>query len=250
MVTNSMKEKTHYAITKKGGAFSRYQDVIIGGRSFAYALYFEFCIWLSPVPGALGLFLRKLFWPRLFSQCGTGVIFGRNIILRHPRKIVLGDNTVIGDCVILDGRNSKNLPSLNIGREVMIADYCTLSSKGGEINLGDNCGLGNQTIIQSTNQCRVDIGDDVIIGPSCYIVGGGNYQLGEPNQLIRLQEIRNDGGCKISGNVWVGAKVCILDGASIGYGSVIAAGSVVNKDIASNSICAGIPARIVKSRSD
>ena len=162
---NSTRHKTHHAITQGGNSLSRYQDVIVGRRSIATTLYFEFCAWLAPIPGAVGLFLRKLFWPHLFAACGTGVIFGRGIILRHPGRVSLGQQVVIGDGATLDGRSSSLQLSLTIGDDVMIADHCALSCKEGMLRIGNRVGLGTQTVIQSTHQCPTSIGDDVIIGP-------------------------------------------------------------------------------------
>jgi len=245
---NDARHKTHHAVTQGGNLLSRYQDVIVGKRSIATTLYFEWCTWLALVPGGVGLFLRKLFWPRLFAACGSGVVFGRGIILRHPGRVHLGQQVVLGEGVTLDGRSSSVEVSLAIGDDVMIADHCTLSCKEGKLKIGNRVGLGTQTIIQSTHQCSVTIGNDVIIGPSCYIVGGGNYQLNNPDELIRTQDIRSDGGCIIEDNVWLGAKVSVLDGAKIGHSSVAGAGAVVTRTIPPYSICAGVPAQVIKQR--
>ncbi|MGA0344352.1 MAG: acyltransferase, partial [Arenicellales bacterium] len=120
--------KTHHVVTQGGSALSRYQDVIVGQRSLVFLLYFEFCLLLGPLPGALGLTLRRLFWPRLFAACGRGTLFGRDITLRHPGRLKLGSNVVIGDNVTLDGRSSSDQPSVSIGNNAMIADDCTLTS--------------------------------------------------------------------------------------------------------------------------
>ena len=52
----------------------------------------------------------------------------------------------------------------------------------------------------------------------------------------------------IESDVWIGAKATILSGVTIGKGSVVAAGAVVTKDVPKNSIVAGVPARVIKSR--
>jgi galactoside O-acetyltransferase len=82
-------EETHAAVTGSGSALQKYQEVIVGSRSLRALLFFEFCAWLGPVPGAVGMLLRKVFWPRLFASCGRGCMFGAGIILRHPRRIHL-----------------------------------------------------------------------------------------------------------------------------------------------------------------
>ena len=90
-------KKSHAAVTSGGTALQRYKAVIYGKNTFAGLLYYEFCIMLSVIPGALGLFLRKKLWPRLFGSCGRGVLFSSNIILRHPHRIHLGNNIVISE---------------------------------------------------------------------------------------------------------------------------------------------------------
>jgi len=240
--------KTHHVVTQGGSALSRYQDVIVGQRSLVFLLYFEFCLLLGPLPGALGLTLRRLFWPRLFAACGRGTLFGRDITLRHPGRLKLGSNVVIGDNVTLDGRSSSDQPSVSIGNNAMIADDCTLTSKDGWITLGESVGLGTATLVQATSGCSVEIGDDGIIGPHCYIVGGGNYDTSAVDELIRTQPIKTGSTCRIEANVWIGAKVCVLDGALIGPGSIVAAGAVVNSELPPLTVCGGIPARVIKPR--
>jgi acetyltransferase-like isoleucine patch superfamily enzyme len=55
-------------------------------------------------------------------------------------------------------------------------------------------------------------------------------------------------GIKIGKNCWIGSKVTVLDGVTIGTGSIIAAGSVVTKSFPENSIIGGVPAKLLKTR--
>ncbi|HDH14984.1 MAG TPA: hypothetical protein ENG90_00620, partial [Gammaproteobacteria bacterium] len=61
MTTKS--NKTHKVLSEKGSALSKYQHIIVGDDSWLYLFYFEFCALLGKFPGALGILLRKLFWP-------------------------------------------------------------------------------------------------------------------------------------------------------------------------------------------
>ena len=74
-------KKTYNAITGKGSPLSKYQDIMVGSRSFAAFLYYEWCQLLGPVPGALGMILRKLFWPAMFASCGKGSVAGASALL-------------------------------------------------------------------------------------------------------------------------------------------------------------------------
>lgn len=243
-------KKTHAAVTGGGSALSRYQDVVIGRSGFGSTLYFEFCTWLTFLPGALGLWLRKLFWPRLFASCGTGVVFGSNVTLRHPHRIRLGNRVVLSEGVVLDARNAQRLDVITVGDDVMLANYVLISCKSGTIDIGDSVGIGAHSIIQSTYDCPVSIGADAIIGPRCYIVGGGSYRTDRTDVPIWQQGIIADGGCVLESNVWLGAAVNVLGGVTMKNGSVAAAGAVVTRDVAQDTICAGVPAKPLRKRTD
>jgi len=226
----------------------RYQKVVVGRGGFPATAYFEFCAWLTYIPGALGLWLRKIFWRRLFGSCGTGVVFGCNVTLRHPHRMHLGDRVVVSEGVILDARNEDSEEVIRLGNDVMLANNTMISCKQGTVHIGDDVGLGAQTIIQSTNNCPVSIGNDTIVGPRCYIVGGGSYNIDRADVLIRQQGIAADGGCVVESNVWLGAAVNVIGGVTVNSGAVVAAGAVVTRDLEPNSVSAGVPARTIKMR--
>lgn len=241
-------KKTHEAVTGKGSAFTQYQDVIVGKRSLSFFLYYELCLFFSFIPGAVGMALRKIFWPRLFLNCGKGVLFGTNIVIRHPQRISLGDRVVISDGCILDARSPDVEISISLGDDVMLSNDVMLSCKNGIILVGSNTGINAQTIIQSTSMCPVKIGDDVILGQRSFVIGGGSYNTEEIDTPIRMQGIKPDGGVKIENNVWLGGNATVLGGVTVGHGSIIAASCVMTKSVEPMSICQGIPGKVVKSR--
>jgi acetyltransferase-like isoleucine patch superfamily enzyme len=110
---------------------------------------------------------------------------------------------------------------------------------------GKNAGISNSTIV-----CwdRVEIGDNVVIGGGCRIWDTNFHSL---DAQIRTsgndQDIRT-APVKIGDNVFIGAGVIILKGVTIGENSIVAAGSVVNKDIPPNTIAAGNPCVVIKDR--
>ena len=240
--------KTHKVITERGSALSKYQNVILGTGSFAFLLYFELCTWAGKVPGALGILLRKLLWPRLFGSCGKGVMFAGGVVLRHPRKIHLGDNVVISEGVVLDARHDEDERALVLGDDVILSVNVMISCKNGCVRIGDRTGLSAHTIIHATNNCPVQIGEDGIIGPQCYIGAGGNYNFDRLDVPIREQGIAPDGGVTLESNVWLGAKTTVLGGVTMHQGSIAGAGAVVTRSVPENSICAGVPARVVRHR--
>lgn len=245
---NTRINKTHQVITEQGSALSKYQHVILGTPSISYLLYFEICSWFGKVPGALGILLRKLFWPRLFGSCGKGVMFAENVVLRHPRRIHLGDRVVVSEGSVLDARHDDEDRVLSLGDDVMLSVNVMISCKNGCVRIGPRTGLSAQTVIHATNDCPVEIGADAIIGPQCYLAGGGDYHHDRLDVPIREQGIRDDGGVRLEDNVWLGAKTIVLGGVTMHSGSIAGAGSVVTRSVAANAICAGVPARVIRDR--
>lgn len=111
---------------------------------------------------------------------------------------------------------------------------------GYNIKIGNNFYSNHNLII--LDGAEVEFGDNVFIAPNC-----GFYTAGHP---INIKE-RNEGieyakPIKVGNNVWIGGNVIVLPGVTIGDNVTIGAGSVVTKDIPSNVIAYGNPARVMK----
>ena len=85
---HSMKDVGIQAALKDPrSASEKYQDLVVGSRDFVSLFHFEFVMMAASwVPGALGLLLRKLFYPSLLGSCGRGVIFGQGVALRRSEE--------------------------------------------------------------------------------------------------------------------------------------------------------------------
>jgi acetyltransferase-like isoleucine patch superfamily enzyme len=247
-VKEYLQNKSLAKITSEGSMLYRYQDVVVGNKSLLRLIYFEFCVWLSKVPGAAGLFLRKIFWPRLFGSCGNSVFFGENITLRHPSRIYLGNRVVISDGCILDARSSDFEKVIDIDDDVIFSNNVSIICKGGNFHIGSHSGVGANTIIATSKDNPVEIGTDVFIAPQCFLTGGANYNMDKVDVPIWKQGLKKEGGTKLGNDIWLGAKVTILGGVSIGSHSIIAAGAVVNKSLNEKSVSVGIPAKTIKYR--
>lgn len=241
-------KKTHVSVTASSSAIDRYRSVIVGHSSVGYLIRYEVSMWLSAIPGAAGIFLRSKVWPRLFGSCGKGCLFGSHVVLRHPHRMHLGDRVVVSDGCILDARNDETDEAMAIGNDVMLSNDVMIHCKGGTVRIGDGTGVNVQSILQSVDGNPVRIGKDVIIGPRCYIVGGGSYRTDRLDVPMRLQGIRRDGGLIIEDDVWLGANVTVMGGVVVHTGSVVAAHAVVTHSVPQRGICMGIPARVVRIR--
>ena len=131
----------------------------------------------------------------------------------------------------------------HIGKKVNIQKGVYFG-KGNKVSIGKYSGIGEDSRLMQADE--IIIGDDVIIGQQL-MIATHNHNFDNLNQLIRLQGgITNP--VKIENNVWIGARVTILCGVKIGEGSVIAAGSVVVKNIPSFTIAGGVPAKVIRER--
>lgn len=112
---------------------------------------------------------------------------------------------------------------------------------GYNIEIGENFYANHNLIILDGN--KVTFGDNVFIAPNCSF-----YTAGHPLDAER----RNKGleyakPIKVGNNVWIGGNVVVLPGVTIGDNVVIGAGSIVNKDIPSNTVAVGNPCKVIKN---
>lgn len=116
-----------------------------------------------------------------------------------------------------------------------------------KVYVGRNCNFGDYLHITCINQ--IIIGNGVLTGRWVTITDNGHGKTDFDNLKIQpdKRKLYTKGPVVIGNNVWIGDKVTILPGVTIGDGSVIAANSVVTKDIPSFSIAAGNPAKIIKA---
>lgn len=163
----------------------------------------------------------------------------------------LGDNSIIKYPCSLQGGGAKRI---KIGNKTTIESHGILGcwEKYGEkrffpeLVIGDNCWIGEYTQITSCN--KITIGNGLLTGRYVYIGDNAHGGLSWEESMIPpiRRQLVSKGEIKIGENVWICDKVTILGGVTIGDNVIIGAGSIVTHDIPSNSIAAGIPAKIIK----
>ena len=224
----------------------KYQDFVVGNRSLLFFVSFEIITgFFGLIPGVIGLVLRKFFYPILFKNVGKNVVFGRNITIRHPKKIAIGSNVVIDDNCVLDAKGESN-QGIIIGDNCFISRNSIISCKEGDIQIGNDSNIGTNCLIHSETSVR--IGCYVLTAAYCYIVAGGSHEFVSTEIPIVLQPSISKGGVFIDDDVWLGAGVKVLDGSIIGKASVIGAGAVVSSELPDFSVAVGIPAKVVRKR--
>jgi len=222
----------------------KYRDLVIGRPGLGPLVLFELVSLASAwVPGALGLFLRARLYPLVLGKVGRNVVFGVNVTIRHPHKIVIGDNVVIDDGCCLDAKGTDNRGIL-IGSNVFIGRNTILSCKNGDIIIDDHANLGFNCEIFSGS--RVRVGKHLLMAAYTYLVGGDH--LYDRVDIPVLQQGRTARGIDVDDHVWLGAHVVVTDGSRVGRDAIIGAGAVVIGEIPAFAIAAGIPARMIRDR--
>jgi len=129
-----------------------------------------------------------------------------------------------GECVaIFPGVYLLNVEGLVLGNNVSIHPMCYVDGAGG-ISIGNDVSIAHATTILSAE-----------------------HTFAREDRPIREQAVRL-AKTTIEDDCWIGARVTVLGGRTIGRGSVVAAGSVVTKDVDPNTVVGGVPAKLIRMR--
>jgi acetyltransferase-like isoleucine patch superfamily enzyme len=154
---------------------------------------------------------------------------------------------------VLNHANNPSLIKLAIGThirgELLVFKY------GGMIQIGEYCYVGEGTRIWSGD--NISIGNNVLISHNVDIIDSNSHELNSTERSERYTELVNRGPWETKGSIitsqiiiedyaWISFKATILKGVRIGKGAVVAAGSVVTKDVPDYAIVGGNPAEILK----
>lgn len=176
--------------------------------------------------------IYSIWISKQFPQIGKGVHFKNKITLRGVKYIHINKKTSFGfGCILTAWDNygtQKLSPRINIGEDSHFGEYNHITAIN-SITIGNGVLTGRWVTITDNAHGKSDY-DDLCIKP-------------------HLRHLYSKGPILIEDNVWIGDKVSILPNVKIGKCSIIAANSVVTKDIPPYSIAAGIPAKVIKSLS-
>src|SRR4029079_7562580 len=229
---------------RRTSAREKYAALVVGRPGFSALVKHELITLMAQnTPGALGLVLRKTLYPSLLGGCGRNVVFGQNVVLRHPHKVRIGDDVVIDDNCLIDAKGGGNR-GITIGNGVFIGRNTILSCKDGDIDIEDRANIGFNSEVFSASSVRV--GSDTLIAAYCYIIGG-DHDFSDPSQPV-LAQSRRSRGVIVGTGAWLVARAMVLDGVSMGDGAVIGAGAVVREAVPARAIAVGVPARVVGQR--
>lgn len=166
---------------------------------------------------------------RYFKKFGNSTIRPYARLLKGLEYISVGDNSVIGNNI-----------------QLTAWDKHQMNRYTPEIIIGDGVSIGEDAHITAIN--KIHIGNNVLLGKKVLITDNshGEFILAHLDTDPKKRPLFSKGSVIIEDNVWIGEKVSIMANVRIGKCSIIAANSVVTKDIPSYSLAAGIPAKIIK----
>jgi galactoside O-acetyltransferase len=150
---------------------------------------------------------------------------------------------------------------LEVGNDTMLNCIVTFETELGKVSVGDGCYISNSQII-----CRneVDIQNNVFIAWGCWLYDHDSHSLNYLDRRADIQQqlidfkkgtnfienknwsVVNSKAIKICSDAWIGMNCIILKGVTIGEGAIVAAGSVVTKDVLPWTVVGGNPARLLK----
>lgn len=169
------------------------------------------------------------------------ISWGKNVFIMDGAILIVNGS----GCIKFEGGN-------RIGRHVEIQPW----RNNGQIKIGIGTSIQDRNILLGD----IEIGRYCLTAPNVYISSGRHYFDQFPNVYIKDQDqmiLQDPEGLAshskkvvVEDDVWIGINAVIMSGVKIGKGSVIAANSVVTKDVAPYSVVGGAPARLIKKRID
>jgi galactoside O-acetyltransferase len=189
----------------------------------------------------------------------------RFLISRHLKAIKkfmsAGNSHFLENFRVILNSPDLNKKYVTVGEETMLDCTIIFESKTGEVSIGDRSFIGVSQIICKT---KIEIGNDVTIAWGCCIYDHDSHAIDYKERQKDIQRqlsdyrsgknfieskdwsVVNSKPIEICSNAWIGMDCIILKGVTIGEGAIVAAGSVVTKDVAPWTIVGGNPAKLIK----
>jgi len=165
--------------------------------------------------------MRRVLWRAMTRRFGDGVQIGRGVRWRHADTFSIGAGVFIGDHVVLQGRFD------------------------GSCTIGDHAWIGPQAFLDARS---LVIEERVGWGPGAKVLGSMHTGMPADVPIIDTElEIK-----PVHVGAWadIGVNAVILPGVTIGKGAIVGAGAVVTTDVPPFAVVAGVPARVIRYRSD
>lgn len=193
------------------------------------------------------MMIRGKFFALGKKAIDSSVFVGRGVKVKEKRYLSIGAKTKLHDGVFIDALSKEGV---NIGDHVVIGRNTRIECTGSLEYVGKGVKIGSRTTFN--NDCffgaagGIEIGEDVVAGQFVRF-HSENHNFDDLSTLIKDQGVSHK-GIKIGNNCWIGAGAVFLDGAELEDGCVVGANAVVTKHFPANSVIAGVPAKLIRTR--
>lgn len=169
--------------------------------------------------------------------------WGRRVAIRH-REVTADPTARLSPQAHISPRHG----AISIGARSTVALGAIIQ---GNVILGDDTSVQAYSVLvgyggRDTPTGQIRIGNGVRIAPHVMMIAA-NHVFSDPDRPIHSQGL-DHAPITIEDDVWIGGRVNVVAGVTVGRGSVIGAGAVVTKDVPPYSVAVGVPARVIKSR--
>lgn len=202
----------------------------------------------TPIISNVATRLAELLAPPHFDRVSLSYMHRRGYIASNAEiyhnDLNLSDYIYIGKNTLIF--QSKGESSIELRKHAVLHENVFVESgQGGNLVLGEHSSIHPNSFIMA--YCgSINIGKHVMIASNCALYPYDHgAELAAP---IANQPLTSKGPITIGDNAWLGTRVIVLSGVTIGSGAIIGAGSVVTKDVPDNAIAVGNPAKVVKVR--
>ncbi|PSR16973.1 transferase [filamentous cyanobacterium CCP3] len=199
---------------------------------------------LGAVPLSIGNRLRCLFYRSILGGLGEGTYLGTGVELEGAGGVFLGAGSAVDNGVRLNSGEPHG--RIILKPQALLDRGISLETLGGCIEIGEQTCVGSYV-------CMAGPGD-IRIGKNCMIAShvsiyANNHIFADIHTPIGKQGLSCT-GIVIEDDCWLGTGVRVLDGVTIGHGSVVGAGAVVTKSLPPFSVAVGVPAKVMYKRSN
>ena len=193
-------------------------------------------------------FVRGLYKRFFIKEAHGMLLVGKGVQITHGKHIRCGKNVKFEDFSEIHGLCTEGLnfgDYVTISRGVMIRPS---SYYGGDygvgLTMGEHSSIGPYGYVGCSG--KITIGKNVMFGPKCSLFAE-NHVFSNKESSIKSQGVQQK-GITIEDDCWIGSNVTILDGVTIGKGSVIGAGTLVTKDVPAGSVVVDKREKVVRER--
>ena len=178
----------------------------------------------------------------------------KNELIKN-NNLLIGEGSNVDNCKIFHSGTKTNFLNIEIGKDCLLEGTIVLYTNQSKVKIGDRAFIGKDTTIYCYNE--VEIGSDIMFSWGITLIDTNAHSLKSSDRMNDVIDWKKGAEFKdwskvsnqkvtIANKSWIGFNSIILKGVTIGEGAIVAAGSVVTKDVAPYTIVGGNPAKFIK----